>query len=310
MKVGVVGAGMVGSSAAYAMALQGIAHEIILVDNNLGLARAQAEDISHAVPFVSTTLVRSGDYNDLSEAGVVIIAAGVGQKPGESRLDLLGRNAEVFRTVVGKILAVAPNVILLVASNPVDIMTDIATRISGLPATRVIGSGTVLDTARFRSLLARHLAVSPQSVHAYVLGEHGDSEVLAWSSARVGSVPLMAFAEQMQRPLTADIRGDIDDGVRNAAARIIKGKGSTYFGIGAGLARIVEAIIDDRRDILSVSSVTSHIAGVDSVAASVPRVIGAEGVLMDLIPDLDAVESEALHRSAMLLSELASSVKL
>lgn len=310
MKIGIVGAGMVGSSAAYAMALQGRIREIVLVDNNAALARAQAEDISHAVPFVSTTTVRAGDYADLAGAGIVIIAAGVNQKPGESRLDLLARNAEVFRVVVGQILDVAPHVILVIATNPVDIMTDIATRLSGLPTTKVIGSGTILDTARFRSLLAAHLATSPQAVHAYVLGEHGDSEVLAWSSARVGSVPLMSFAEQMDRPITDVVRAQIDDGVRNAAARIIHGKGSTYFGIGAGLARLVTAICADQRDILSVSSVTEDIAGVGAVAASVPRVIGAQGVVMDVIPALALTEQEALHRSAALLKQLASSVPI
>jgi L-lactate dehydrogenase len=310
LKIGIVGAGMVGSSAAYAIALQGIAREIVLVDYNKALAVAQAEDISHAVPFVSTTVVRSGDYADLAEAGVVIVAAGVSQKPGESRLELLSRNADVFRIVVSQILGVAPDVVLLIASNPVDVMTDIATRISGLPPSRVIGSGTILDTARFRSLLARHLAISPQSVHGYVLGEHGDSEVLAWSCARVGAVPLMSFAEQNGRPLTDAVKAEIDDGVRNAAARIINGKGSTYYGIGAGLARIVKAIARDQRDILSVSSVTTDIAGVSAVAASVPRVIGAGGIVMDLIPELDAEESSALHHSASLLKGLASTVPL
>lgn len=310
MKIGIVGVGMVGSSAAYAIALQGIARELVLVDHNNELAVAQAEDISHAVPFVSTTVVRAGDYEALSGAGVVIIAAGVSQKPGESRLDLLSRNAEVFRSVVSQILAVAPDVILLIASNPVDIMTDIATRISGLPPSKVIGSGTILDTARFRSLLARHLAISPQSVHGYVLGEHGDSEVLAWSCACVGSVPLMSFAAQIGKPLTDSVRTEIDDGVRRAAARIIGGKGSTYYGIGAGLARITKAIARDQRDILSVSSVTEDIAGVSKVAASVPRVIGAEGIITDLIPELNDEESAALHHSAAMLKALASSVPI
>ncbi|HBF31437.1 L-lactate dehydrogenase [Rhizobium sp.] len=310
MKIGVVGAGMVGSSAAYAIALQGAVQEIVLVDYNSALACAQAEDISHAVPFVSTTVVRAGDYVDLAGSGVVIVAAGVNQKPGESRLDLLGRNAEVFRGVVSRILDVVPDVILVIASNPVDIMTDVATRLSGLAPSRVIGSGTILDTARFRSLLALHLDTSPQAVHAYVLGEHGDSEVLAWSNVRVGSVPLVSFAEHIGRPMTDAVVARIDDGVRNAAARIIKGKGSTYFGIGAGLARIVKAIVADQRDILSVSSVTTDIAGVSGVAASVPRVIGAKGILMDLIPELTPTENEALHRSASLLRELSSSLRL
>lgn len=310
MKVGIVGAGMVGSSAGYALAMMGIAREIVLVDLNQELAVAQAEDISHAVPFVSATTVRAGSCKNLEGTGVVILAAGVGQKPGETRLELLERNAAVFRQVVGNVRQTAPDAILLIASNPVDIMTQIATRLSGLPPQRVIGSGTILDTARFRSLIGRHLGIAPQSVHAYVLGEHGDSEVLAWSNARAGSVALHSFADQVGKPLTAEVREEIDDGVRNAAYRIIKGKGSTYFGIGAGLARIIKAIAQDQRDVLSVSIVAAEVEGVKDVALSLPRVIGAAGVLADLFPELDAGEHEALKRSAALLKERIDSVSL
>ncbi len=310
MKVGIVGAGMVGSAAGYALALMGIASDIAFVDMNAALATAQAEDIAHAVPFVSATTVSAGAYDELTGAGVVILAAGVSQKPGETRLELLSRNAVVFRQVVGEVLRVAPDTILLVASNPVDIMTQIATRISGLPAQRVIGSGTILDTARFRSLLGRHLDISPQSVHAYVLGEHGDSEVLAWSNARAGSVGLLSFAEQVGRPLTEEIRAQIDDSVRNAAYKIIDGKGATYFGIGAGLANIVKAIIRDQKDVLSVSIATPEVAGVRDVALSLPRVVGAAGVIVDLFPQLDPQELAALRRSAALLKEQADSVAL
>ncbi|MBR0554191.1 L-lactate dehydrogenase [Ciceribacter sp. L1K23] len=310
MKVGIVGAGMVGSAAGYALAMLGIVHEIVLVDMNDALAIAQAEDISHAVPFLSATVVRAGQYADLDGAGVVILAAGVSQKPGETRLELLGRNAAVFRQVVGRVLDVAPGCILLIATNPVDVMTQVATRLSGIDASRVIGSGTILDTARFRSLVGRHLGISPQSVHAYVLGEHGDSEVLGWSSARAGSVSLLSFASQVGRPLTDDIRNQIDDGVRNAAYKIISGKGSTYYGIGSGLARIVKAIAQDQRDVLSVSMVTREVAGVRDVALSIPRIIGAQGVLSDLVPDMNADERQALRRSAELLKERADAVPL
>lgn len=310
MKVGIVGAGMVGSSAGYALAMMGIASDIVFVDKNAALAIAQAEDISHAVPFVSATTVTAGDYDALAGTRVVIIAAGVSQKPGESRLELLERNAGVFREVVAEVLRASPNAILLIASNPVDIMTQIATRLSGLPPQRVIGSGTILDTARFRSLVGRHLGIAPQSVHAYVLGEHGDSEVLAWSNARAGSVALRSFAEQVGKPLTEDERRAIDDGVRNAAYKIINGKGSTYYGIGAGLARIVKAIAQDQRDVLSVSIVTPRVADVEDVALSVPRIIGATGVSADLFPDLDDEEHAALHRSAALLKERVETVSL
>ena len=310
MKVGIVGAGMVGSSAGYALALMGIASDIVLIDQNAALALAQAEDISHAVPFMSSTTVNAGGYKDLEGAGVVILAAGVSQKPGETRLELLERNAAVFRAVLSEVLPVVPDAILLIASNPVDIMTQITTRISGLAPQRIIGSGTILDTARFRSLVGRHLGISPQSVHAYVLGEHGDSEVLAWSSARAGSISLQSFAEQVDHPLTEDVRASIDDGVRNAAYKIINGKGSTYYGIGAGLARIVKAIALDHRDVLSVSIVTPEVTGVRDVALSIPRVIGRAGVITDLFPDLDEHEYGALNRSASLLKALADSVRL
>lgn len=310
MKVGIVGAGMVGSSAGYALALMGLASEIVLIDQNDALAVAQAEDIAHAVPFMSSTVVNAGQYRDLQGASVVILAAGVSQKPGETRLELLERNAAVFRAVLAEVLPVVPEAILLIASNPVDVMTQITTRLSGIDPRRVIGSGTILDTARFRSLVGRHLGISPQSVHAYVLGEHGDSEVLAWTSAMAGSVPLSSFAAQVGSPLTSEVRAQIDDGVRNAAYKIIKGKGSTYYGIGAGLARIVKAIARDQRDVLSVSIATPEVAGVHDVALSIPRVVGAEGVLADLFPDLSDEEYAALNRSASLLKERADAIPL
>ncbi len=308
MKVGIVGAGMVGSAAGYALALTGHASHVVLVDRNAALAQAQAEDIAHAVPFASACVVEAGDYAALAGAGVVILAAGVAQKPGETRLELLGRNAEVFAEVVAEVRRAAPDAILLIASNPVDVMTQAATRMSGLPPGRVIGSGTILDTARFRSLLARHLGVAPQSVHALVLGEHGDSEVLAWSTARAGSVPIGAFADQMGRPLDAAARAAIDEGVRRAAYRIIAGKGATWYGIGAGLARIVRAIAADQRDVLTVSMLTPEVLGVQDVALSLPRVVGAAGVLADLHPELTVEESEGLAASARLLKDSATSL--
>ncbi len=310
MRVGVVGAGMVGSSAAYAMALNSTGTEIVLVDLNMKLALAQAQDISHATPFASTVTVRAGDYTDLRGAAVVILSAGVSQKPGETRLQLLERNAEVFKDVIGNVLAATPDAILLVASNPVDVMTQISTRISGLPANRVIGSGTILDTARFRVLLGAHLGVSPGSMHAFVLGEHGDSEVLAWSSARAGNIPINAFAAQVRAPLTETVRTQIEDGVRNAAYTIIEGKGATYYGIGAGIGRIVKAIRDNEQVVLSVATTTDEVEGVRDVALSVPRVVGKEGVVADIFPELSQAEHEALQRSAEILKNAADSVSL
>lgn len=308
MKIGIVGAGMVGSAAAYALALRGTVSHVVLVDRNAALARAQAEDIAHAVPFASATRVEAGDYPDLAGAAVVVIAAGVAQEPGETRIALLGRNAAVFRDVIAQILAAAPDAILLVASNPVDVMTQVATRLSGLPAARVIGSGTILDTARFRWLLGRHLGMAPQSVHAFVLGEHGDSEVLAWSSAHAGSIPLASVARQTGVPLTDAVRAAIDTGVRRAAYTIIEGKGATWYGIGAGLQRIIQAIVRDEGAVLSVSIATPEVEGVRDVALSIPRVIGGAGVIADLMPELAPSEHAELRRSAEILKDLADAV--
>ncbi|OCW57937.1 L-lactate dehydrogenase [Hoeflea olei] len=306
MKIGIVGTGMVGSSAGYAMALMGVGTEIVLVDANPALARAQAQDIAHGTPFAKTVAIRAGGYDDLKGAAVVVIAAGVSQKPGESRLALLERNVAVFRSVIGGVMAAAPETILLIATNPVDVMTFAAQRISGLPAERVIGSGTILDTARMRSLLGDHLGIAPTSIHAYVLGEHGDSEVPVWSSAMAGSVPIVSFAEQIGRPLDQAARQSIADQVRGAAYTIIEGKGATWYGIGAGLARIVRAIIGDERAVLSVSQVNPDIEGISDVPLSLPRIVGAEGVIANLMPDLDAGERAALKQSAEVISGFSS----
>ncbi|MBI5582184.1 MAG: L-lactate dehydrogenase [Deltaproteobacteria bacterium] len=305
MKIGIVGSGFVGSTAAYAMALAGSASEIVLNDLRPELARAQAEDILHATPFAKPVHIAAGDYPQLKGADLVVLACGVGQRPDETRLQLLGRNAEVFKKVIPRVLETAPEAILLVASNPVDVITQIVTRISGLPFGRVIGSGTILDTARFRSLLGEYLEVASVSVHAYVLGEHGDSEVLVWSSADVGGVPVGDFAEQTGRAIDGTIKSRIDDGVRRAAYRIIAGKGSTYYGIGAGLAKIVQAVRDDERRALTVSSLTGEVEGVTDIALSMPRLIGRKGVLIELCPSLSAAEHEALGRSARILKEAA-----
>jgi L-lactate dehydrogenase len=314
MKVGIVGAGNVGSAAAFAMVLRGAASDVVLVDANAALAASQAEDVLHATPFATSARVRAGAAADLAGARVLVLSAGVGQRPGESRLDLLARNAAVFRELLPAVLRAAPDALLLVATNPVDVMTHVAARVAaescGTPPERVIGSGTILDTARFRALLGEHLDVASQSVHAYVLGEHGDSEVLAWSSVRVGGVALDAFVGEGGREVGAEERARIDDGVRRAAYRIIAGKGATWYGIGAGLARVVEAVRDDERAVLTVSAVTRECEGVRDVALSLPRVVGAGGVLRTLSPDLADDERAALRRSAEVLRESTDALGL
>jgi L-lactate dehydrogenase len=301
MKVGIIGAGMVGSSAGYAMVLGGVVTDLVFVDINAPLARAQAEDILHATPVSNSARVTSGDYASLAGSAVVILSCGASQKPGESRLQLLDRNKRIFESVTVQLVKHTPGAILLVASNPVDIMTYFVATQGGIPTSRVIGSGTILDTARFRALLGEHLGISPHSVHAHVLGEHGDSEVLVWSSADVGGIPLEQAALRMGFPLTDEVKGRIDERVRRAAYTIIEGKGATYYGIGAALARIVQAIRDDERTVLTLSNVDAP--GFDDVSLSLPRVIGKDGICTTLQPVLTREEQDALARSAKILRE-------
>jgi L-lactate dehydrogenase len=310
MKAGIVGCGFVGSTAAYTLVLKGLVSELVLIDVNAKAAQAHAEDILHATPFARAVRVVAGDYSLLEGADVVILCCGVGQRPGETRLQLLERNAAIFSVVVGQVLRYAQDPILLVASNPVDIMTHVTVKLSGLPPEKVIGSGTILDTARFRALLGEHLGVSPSSIHAYVLGEHGDSEVLAWSSVKVGGLPIADFAQQIGQDLTEEVITGIGDGVRNAAYRIIEGKGATYFGIGAGLAHIIQAIRDNERRILTVSGLTSDVDEFKGTCLSLPRLVGAGGIMAEFRPDLSDAEREGLTSSAAILREAVKELAL
>jgi len=310
MKVGVIGCGFVGSSAAYAMVLRGVAHELVLVDINTALARAQAEDILHAVPFGSPARISAGDFPELKGAEAVVLACGVNQQPGETRLQLLSRNAEIFHAVIPQVLAHAPDAILVVASNPVDLITEIVTKISALAPARVVGSGTILDTARFRALLGEHLGIAPQSVHAYVLGEHGDSEVLIWSSSKAAGVPIEMFAIQTGKHLTPEAKSQIEEKVRRAAYRIIEGKKATYYGIGAGLASVVKAIRDDERIVLTLSSLNTTLPKFERACFSLPRVLGAHGIIATIEPTLDEQEMAALQKSIATLRAAAKDLRM
>lgn len=301
MKVGVVGAGFVGATAAYAMVMRGVGREIVLVDRNRDRASAEADDIRHAVPFASPLNVIDGDYADLRQCRVVVLCAGVNQKPGESRLELLRRNAAVFAEVVPHVLRAAPDAMLVVATNPVDIMTHLAARFaaaSGVPSSRVVGSGTMLDTARFRTLLGTHCGVDSHHVHGYVIGEHGDSEVLTWSLVTLGGMPLEAFLRLRGLRISETDRQEIDRKVRRAAYSIIAGKGATYYGIGSALARVVDVALHDQRSILTLCTPAAEVAGVEDVTVSLPRLFGGAGVLETFPLPLDPAEQEALRRSA------------
>jgi L-lactate dehydrogenase len=302
-RVAVVGTGAVGSTFAFALLLSGLASEILLVDANERKAEGEAMDLLHAVPSARTAHVWAGPIEDCRGAAVTVISAGAAQRPGETRLDLVQKNAAIFRELVPRIAEANPDGIIVVATNPVDVLTYLTYRISGLPAARVIGSGTVLDTARFRMLLAEHYGVDPRSVHAHMAGEHGDSEVPVWSSANIAGMPLRDFGT------TTGIGNDpaalerIYTDTRDAAYQIIERKGATFYAVAAGLVRIVQAILRDQHTVLSVSSLIRDYYGISDVYLSLPTVIGRHGVERIVPLGLSADEAAGLRRSAGLLRE-------
>ena len=312
MKVGIIGAGQVGATAAYALINQGIGREIVLVDLNRDRAIAEANDLRHAVPFTNPLLVHQGDYPDLEGSRIVVICAGVSQQPGEPRLSLLERNAKVFQSIIPRVLEAAPNTVLLIATNPVDVMTHLAADYASefdVPTSRVIGTGTTLDTARFRSLLGSHLEVDAAHVHGYVLGEHGDSELIPFSPVTVGNIPLEEFCEQWEICLDEKDKLAIDAQVRNAAYEIIAGKGATYYGVGSAIAKIVSVVLADQRAILTVSGYHKQVSGVKDVTLSLPHLLGGEGILNVLKIPLTPEEEEQLERSAGVIKKALETIK-
>jgi L-lactate dehydrogenase len=306
MKVGIIGSGMVGATSAYAIMLRKAASDIVLIDANQKRAIAEAQDIMHAVPFAAATDIYAGSYEDLKDAKVVVIAAGASQKPGETRLMLMERNASIMKDIISNVVNFNPNAIFLIATNPVDIITHICVSIAkefDIPASRIIGSGTTLDTARFRTLLGNHVGVDPQNIHAYVIGEHGDSEVLTWSNIDIGGVSFEDYTEFRKILFNEEIKRQIDDGVRNAAYKIIEGKGSTYYGIGAAIAKLVDVINRDNRAVLTVSTFKEDVEGVKNVTLSLPHLIGGEGDLGVLPIRLNVKEKSLLKRSAQIIRE-------
>ncbi len=303
MKVGIIGAGSVGSATAFALIMKGVARKVVLIDSNEKKAKAEAMDIAHAAPFAYANKIKAGTYQDLEGSDIVIVTAGANQKPGETRIDLLGRNVKIFESIIPQVAKTAPNAILLITANPADIMTEVAIKLSGFPKERVIGSGTVLDTSRFRTLLGYRLGVSPQSIHAYVLGEHGDSEVLIWSNGDAGSVQIEELARVVDKPFTPDVKAEIDDCVRNSAYQIIEGKGATYYGIAGALCRICQAISNNEYAILTVSSHHEEVEGVENVCLSLPTVIGKRGIHQVIFPRLSESEHRDLRFSAEKIKE-------
>lgn len=303
-KVVIVGAGAVGSTFAYALAQSGIADEIVLVDVNSDLAKGQALDLAHGVPFFPAVQIRVGEVDGYADAHVIVIAAGTAQRPGETRLDLLQRNATIIESIVDDVVAQDSQAVIVVVSNPVDVLTYIAYRRSGWPRGRVIGSGTVLDSSRFRYLLSQHCGVDVHNVHAYILGEHGDSEFAAWSMTHVAGMPIDDYCPVCRR--CVDWRAErerIEQAVRDSAYHIIDYKGATYFAVGMALVRIVGAILRNQRSVLTVSTVLNGEHGLEDVCLSVPSIVSQEGVERILEANLSPEEQKALVWSADLLRQ-------
>jgi L-lactate dehydrogenase len=302
-KVGVVGTGQVGSSFAYALMVRGLATELVLVDSNAEKAVGEMMDFNHGLSFVTPMKITSGSYSDLAGSNIVVIAAGASQRPGETRLDLLGRNAAIFRSIIPEVVRYNPDGIILIATNPVDILTYTSLKASGLPSSKVIGSGTILDTSRFRFLLGQYYGVDARSVHAYIVGEHGDSEIPLWSLVNIGGVRLQEFAPLKNKKYDQQEMNMLFIGVRDAAYEIIKRKGATYYAIGLGLLSIVEAVLGNYRSVLSVSALMTGQYGVDDICLSLPCVVGEHGIEEILTLNMSNEEEEGFRQSAAKLKK-------
>lgn len=308
-KVAIIGCGFVGSSSAFALMQSGLFSEMVLIDADVNRAEGEALDISHGLPFAKPMKIYAGSYEDIADAAIVIVTAGAGQKPGETRLDLVKKNVEIFKSIIPEIAKQDFNGILLIVANPVDILTYVAAKLSKLPQGRVFGSGTVLDSARLKYLLGEHLDVDNRSVHAFIIGEHGDSEMAAWSSANVSGIPLNDFCEMRGYFKHEESMKKILEEVKNSAYEIIEKKHATYYGIAMSVRRICEAIIRDEKSILPVSSIQKGEYGIENVALSIPAIVGKEGVEKVVPIKLSDTEKEELIKSANTLKNVLDTVE-
>ncbi len=307
-RVAVVGAGNVGASFAFQLLVTGLASEIVLIDANRKKAEGEAMDLNHAAPLTHSSRIWAGDYADTAGAAITVITAGSAQRPGETRLDLAQRNTEIFRSIVTEVVKNNPNGIILVTTNPVDVLTYASLKFSGLPKNQALGSGTVLDTARFRYLLSRRFGVDPRSVHAHIIGEHGDSEVPVWSLANIAGMRIPEYCAANNLGCVQEELEDIFRQTRDAAYEIIERKGATYYAIAAGLTRIVEAILRDQSSVLSVSSLIEDYYGINDVCLSLPTLVDAGGVEKVIRLNLDEREVHGLQESARVLRQTIESL--
>lgn len=309
-KIAIVGTGFVGSTTAYTLMLSGLTSEIVLIDINKRKAEGEAMDMNHGMPFVKPVKIYSGDYPDCRDADIVVITGGANQKPGETRIDLVNKNTAIFKDVIGNIVKYNTECILLVVTNPVDILTYVTYKLSGFPKNRVIGSGTVLDSARFKYMIGEHMGVDSRNVHAYIIGEHGDTEVPTWSLASIAGIPMEAYCKDCNNCDSENFKNDTYNNVRNAAYEIIDRKGATYYAVALAVRRIVEAIVRNENSILTVSSLLEGEYGLNNICLSIPSQVNSEGIARIISVPLNNEESELLSKSAEALKQVIGGLKL
>lgn len=309
-KAAIIGCGFVGSATAFTLMQSKLFSEMVLIDANQEKADGEAKDIAHGIPFAGQMKIYAGDYKDLADAAIVIVTAGANQKPEETRLDLVHKNVSIYKNIIPQITAQNFQGILLIVSNPVDILTYVAVQLSGLPENRVIGSGTVLDTARLKHALGEHLHVDSRSVHSFIVGEHGDSEIAAWSSTNVSGIPLDNFCEMRGHFNHEASMQKIAESVKNSAYEIIAKKQATYYGIAMSVKRICECIIRNEKSILPVSSMMHGEYGIEGIALSMPAIVGLDGVETHVPISLNEEEQNRLKESARTLKQVADSLEL
>ena len=309
-KAAIIGCGFVGTSIAFSLVQKGIFSELVLIDANEKKAEGEAMDLSHGLPFTKPMEIRAGSYEDIADCAMIIITAGANQKPGETRLDLVHKNVEIYKSIIPKIVEKNQEATLLIVSNPVDIMTYVALKLSGYPRNKVIGSGTVLDTARLKYLLSRHLDVDSRSIHAFIIGEHGDSELAVWSAANVSGIPLNHFCELRGYFDYMESMDRIYQSVRDSAYEIIEKKGATYYGVAMAVCRIAESVIRNEHSIMPISVYLDGLYGLHDICLSIPTVVGQEGAEKVLDIPLDLMEMGKLVYSAEELKNIIGELGL
>lgn len=309
-KAAIIGCGFVGTSIAFSLVQKGIFSELVLIDANEKKAEGEAMDLSHGLPFTKPMEIKAGGYEDIADCAMIIITAGANQKPGETRLDLVHKNVEIYKSIIPKIVEKNQEATLFIVSNPVDIMTYVALKLSGYPSHKVIGSGTVLDTARLKYLLSRHLDVDSRSIHAFIIGEHGDSELAVWSAANVSGIPLNHFCELRGYFDHMESMDRIYQSVRDSAYEIIEKKGATYYGVAMAVCRIAESVIRNEHSIMPISVYLDGLYGLHDICLSIPTVVGQEGAEKVLDIPLDLMEMGKLVYSAEELKKIIGELKL